>query len=537
MQKSHKAILLLEIIVLLAVGAVLLYKEFNSVVKDSVTVEAGQAVQASEFLTGNDKEAVFVTDISAISLNNPGYYDIEIKVDGKIYGSTIRVVDTIPPQADARSVISPKGKVLEADEFVTNIIDASEVRVEFKELPDFTRPGEHAVTVVLEDSGNNRTELDSVLFILNIKQSVRVEAGVALDIAPKDFLLDDLYDASFESDISELDITAPGIHEVELRVGDKRVTVAVEVVDTTPPSCSVIDREIWLGDSVKAGDFVVDITDFSEVVVYYKEDPDFNRLGQQEVAVILEDSSGNKTEKKALLFIRQDNEPPVITGAVDRIVYIGQTVSYRTNVSVTDNSSSEVQLEIDSSEVNLRREGVYSVTYKATDKSGNTSERTIKVTVIEQTVTEEAVLELADEILSEIITDGMTKRDKAYAIYKWIRNNMIYKSDTLPTDWLKEAYLGITGGGGDCFTFYSVAEVLLTRAGIDNIKVTRVGGRTNHYWNLINCGDGWYHFDSCRYIDFKDTFMMTDAELEQLSKERGRGYYDFDKALYPRTPD
>ena len=43
------------------------------------------------------------------------------------------------------------------------------------------------------------------------------------------------------------------------------------------------------------------------------------------------------------------------------------------------------------------------------------------------------------------------------------------------------------------------------------MRVTRVGGKTSHYWNLINCGDGWYHFDSCPHKDKLETFMLTDA--------------------------
>ena len=34
---------------------------------------------------------------------------------------------------------------------------------------------------------------------------------------------------------------------------------------------------------------------------------------------------------------------------------------------------------------------------------------------------------------------------------------------------------------GDCFTYYSVSEVLLTRAGIPNMCVTRQGGKTQHF--------------------------------------------------------
>ena len=142
-----------------------------------------------------------------------------------------------------------------------------------------------------------------------------------------------------------------------------------------------------------------------------------------------------------------------------------------------------------------------------------------------------------DPILDKITEEGMTKRELAYEIYKWVKANVGYSGSSDKSDWRKEAYRGIVNGVGDCFTYYAVSEAFLTRAGIDNMRVTRVGGRTQHFWNLINCGDGWYHFDTCPNKDKMPTFMLTDAEVEEYTKKRGNNYYNFDKSLYPRTPE
>ena len=131
----------------------------------------------------------------------------------------------------------------------------------------------------------------------------------------------------------------------------------------------------------------------------------------------------------------------------------------------------------------------------------------------------------------------MTNREVAYAIYKWIKQNISYSGDSDKSDWLAEAYRGMTNAVGDCFTYFAVAQALLTRAEIDNMEVNRVGGRTRHYWNLINCGDGWYHFDSCPNKDRQESFMLTDKQVEEYTKQRGNNYYTFDKSLYPATPE
>ena len=76
-------------------------------------------------------------------------------------------------------------------------------------------------------------------------------------------------------------------------------------------------------------------------------------------------------------------------------------------------------------------------------------------------------------------------------------------------------------------------------AGIPNIDVekTYVEGRAMHYWSLINCGDGWYHFDATpRVGEGDDFFMVTDAFLEAYSQAH-HDSHEFDHSLYPATPE
>lgn len=150
--------------------------------------------------------------------------------------------------------------------------------------------------------------------------------------------------------------------------------------------------------------------------------------------------------------------------------------------------------------------------------------------------TKEAVYAMADDILERIIKPKMSKREIVYEIYKYVLNNVAYTGSSEKGDVIKEAYRAMKYRAGDCFTYYSLSEVLLTRAGIDNMMVTRVGGKTEHYWNLINCGDGWYHFDATPHAVPVETFMMTDERTEELTKRFGRNYYVFDRSKYPATP-
>jgi len=529
--------MLLSLLALIFVVS-LAYMKMKPAVVKAVTVEAGTGhISIKDFLANKRKSGSFVTDINNINLNVPGDYEIEIKVNGRIYKSKLEIVDTVAPKADPVSVIALKNEKLTAYDFITNISDATDVRAYFEEEPDTSAPGEKDVNIILEDMGNNRTVISSKLTVLDVKSSVQVEAGTILNIKASDFVDDRKLKVNILSDLSKLDISKPAVHTIQLEVDSRVVDSNIEVVDTTPPKAVPIDKEVWKGEILSAEDFVKDINDASDVKVTFADEPDFDTLGTKEITIILEDSYGNKSEVKTKFTVKEDTEPPVFSGIQNQTVYEGDKISYKKGVRVTDNKDKELSFQVDSSNVNLNKAGTYKVYYIAEDSSGNIAKETATITVLPLTVTDEMLNEKADKILAKITKEGMTKREIAWEIYRWIKKNVAYTGSSDKSDWRKEAYRGIVTGMGDCFTYYAVSEALLTRAGIDNMRVTRVGGKTEHFWNLINCGDGWYHFDSCPNKDKRQTFMLTDAEVEELTKLRGNNYYTFDKSLYPRTPE
>ncbi|MCI8454815.1 MAG: hypothetical protein HFE84_09405 [Lachnospiraceae bacterium] len=141
---------------------------------------------------------------------------------------------------------------------------------------------------------------------------------------------------------------------------------------------------------------------------------------------------------------------------------------------------------------------------------------------------------LADQILTEIVNDGMTKRQKAEAIYAWIRANLRYSGSSATRDWVQEAYQGLRRGHGDCYTYYSVSQLLLSRVGIPSIEVIRHTDN-HHYWNLVEIDGAWYHFDTCPRRAGGDFCLWTDTQMETYS-ENNENCFAFDRALYPRTP-
>jgi len=545
MKKSRKKKRIAQIFVMLlslaalTAAAVMTYIEMQPMVANAVTIEAGTpSVDVADFiLNDDDAKGSFVTDISSLSLSTPGVYEVQIKINRRVFTSNLEVVDTIPPKAEPAEVIALLDEEVNALDFVSNVIDATDVKASFVTEPDTAVPGEKQVKVVLEDAGGNITIIESKLTVLEVKSIVYVEAGTEPDIKPEDFVDNNSIKVTILSDISALDTSVPAVHPVQIEVEGRILNSNIEVVDTTPPTATPVNNEVWQGDTLQAIDFVKDVIDVSLYKATYAAEPDFNTPGDQEVTVIVEDYYGNKTEVKATLTVKLDTEPPVFSGITDKIVYEGDSVSYKKGVTVTDNRDTNISFTVDSSKVNLNKPGTYKVYYTAVDSSGNKATESATITVKELVITDEMLWAKVDPILEKITKKSMTKREVAYAIYKWVKSNVSYTGTSDKTDWRKEAYKGIVNGVGDCFTYYAVSEALLTRAGIDNMRVTRVGGKTQHFWNLINCGDGWYHFDACPNKDKMETFMLTDAEVEAYTKKRGNNYYNFDKSLYPRTPE
>ena len=135
-------------------------------------------------------------------------------------------------------------------------------------------------------------------------------------------------------------------------------------------------------------------------------------MGEHQATIILEDASNNKLEQVVSYTVIKDTEPPKIIGASDKTVYIGESVSFRKGITVQDNKDDKVELNVDSTAVNLKKEGTYELIYSATDSSGNKTTRKVNVIVKKIVISEETVYQLADNVLAKITNDSMSKRIK-----------------------------------------------------------------------------------------------------------------------------
>ncbi|MDV3429553.1 MAG: transglutaminase [Bacillota bacterium] len=364
---------------------------------------------------------------------------------------------------------------------------------------------------------------------------VTAEAGIK-NLETSQFIKKNSTTGAFVTDLSSINMNAPGVYEIKIKIGEKVYSSKLKIEDTKPPIAKSANQEIWLKDTIQAKNFISDFEDSTDVKIYYKTQPDFNKIGDQKVYIILEDTSGNKAELVSMLKVKEDKESPVIEGAKDQTFFIDDKISYKKGVTVTDNRDKDIKLNVDSSAVNIKKQGSYKVIYKAADSSGNTAEKIVTIKIVIKPlnyVSREDLDLLADKVLSEIIKNGMSKRDKAKAIYYWVRGHISYINYSDKSDWVRAAYQGIKNGKGDCFNYFAVSQELLTRAGIENMEIIKIGG--HHYWSLVNCGNGWYHFDTTPRVSGGVFFMLTDAQLTDYSRKNGNSHV-WDRSKYPATP-
>ncbi len=382
--------------------------------------------------------------------------------------------------------------------------------------------------------------VNRLFFSSPVSKKVTVEAGTD-ELEAEAFLRKENVDIEFVTDMSEIDLGHVGEYEITLNAKGKEWTSTLVVEDTTAPEGTAVSEPLTVAveGTVDASLLVESVDDATDVAYSFKEEPDLSEAGTVAVIVVLTDEGGNTSEVEGELNVIVDTEAPVIDGVAPLTSFIGDPISYKSEITVTDNCDTDVELEVDNSDVDANTAGTYDVIYTATDVSGNTAREETTITISEKPddyVEPEEVYALADEVLAEITTDDMTLKEKARAIYDWTRDNISYISTSDKDSWTNGAYQGFTEGQGDCFVFFATSKALLTEADIPNIDIVKSDtSHSSHYWSLVNVGDGWYHFDTTPRTGGGEFFLWTDEEILEYSEAHNNSHI-FDQSLYPATP-
>ena len=382
-------------------------------------------------------------------------------------------------------------------------------------------------------------EFVSLSFYGNIRSVVEIEAGSKVPDAasfikkPKDSI-------EILSSTEGIDSSVPGTYPLQFRWKIFNKTAKLVIKDTTAPQLEAKDVISATGKKLEPEDFISYMGDATEIQLRFKDEPNFTKEGEQTVWIIARDAGGNETAISAVLKLYDDTEAPVITGAINRTAYVKETISYRAGITVTDNVDPAPKLTIDNSKVDLNKEGVYPVTFTATDFCGNTSSVTVSVTVEPVPTGYENIDKLnekADQLLAKILTPEMTEIEKAFTIFRWIRVNVPWYGGRVTHNYVDQAIKALSGSTGDCYTCTVGCKVLLERAGFEVKYMERTGAPGMHFWLMVKVGGQWYHMDpSPIYVNQFICFLGTDAQLEAFNEVRPN-YYNHDWSQYPKTPE
>ncbi len=399
----------------------------------------------------------------------------------------------------------------------------------------------------------------------------------------------------FTSDITHIDHMNPGEHTVCVKNTFFTHECKLIIVDNVAPKASSVDINWYITDTLTPEKCVVDVFDATPITYEFLNEIDMNSYDKQEVKVRLSDTSGNITDitsyikliplvesitiavgdelpiakdflleadpnmvcitdissidnmkvqeipiqfeyhgdKVETALIIRDMTAPVITcigGEIRNIVR--ESIAYKKSVEVQDNCDETVEIQFDNSEVDINTIGEYNLYCTATDSSGNIAKETFKVIIYEEDSMEAKVYEMADAVLEEIINDSMTEREIVETLFWYCKWNIHYTGDSDKSNWVVGAYEGLKHHSGDCYTYATVAKVLLTRAGITNKDIHKIPAETQHFWNLVDYGEGWIHFDSCPRADGTVVFLWTTEEVLEYSNTHELTH-NFDKNEYP----
>ena len=543
------------------VGFSLLY--VPKYIATSATIEAGSSFSASDFLLEKGHTAEFSSDFASehvkdgvAQVNKVGKYTMGLVVDGKEYKIKLNVQDTTAPKGTARIVVLCQGDSLTAEQCISNIKDASNVTCTFKNEPDLSKIGEVQETVVLTDETGNSSEIPVKITVIGADEFVAkqytIEAGESFPTIDEIIALNRT--GEFVTDVSAINTTLIGTHKIQVKIDEKVYSTKLIVEDTIAPTGTVTSALTIYGAAFPAAEkFITDIVDAGPVTVTYVTDPGSTVKDQTSVQIALTDQAGNRTTYTCECTVVTDNEAPTFVTYPEKLeIVLSETILWKAQVTADDNYGT-VDLSLDTSNVNLKKPGTYTAHFVATDLAGNTTKQPVTLIIHEFVVTQNIMDAVCENISSKIIKDGMSAKEKLYAIYRYVNTNVRYTNEGDQENFLEIAYNGLAGTkSGDCYTFCAAAQALIEYNGFDTQVVRRrldlvAESGSNHVWLLVNTGTeenpAYYHFDATPFkAPFNRlTYMMTDAQLAAYTKYRAASspqklhFYTFDTSLHPAS--
>lgn len=290
------------ILVLCAVFVIAIFILYSDVYIERSIELGSQVPDANIFSKKADSSVSYDMDKSEIDVSKTGGHWLHILVNGKKRLVRLTVKDTVPPSAAPVEMSISINDEVTADSLISGLADADVVKLSWEEAPVFGVVGDYSVVINMEDMSGNKDSVTSMLHIRAVVDSLTYEAGEKVPEL-KDFLADESLNASFVTDLESMSLDTPGEYDVSIDVNGETYTTCFIVKDTIAPEIAMQMLHRYPGETAEPEDFITSANDASALTFAFLKQPDFNRIGFQDVEISATDLGGNTVQSKATLLI------------------------------------------------------------------------------------------------------------------------------------------------------------------------------------------------------------------------------------------
>lgn len=301
--RRRAALCITGIVLVLCVAAAAVLLILYSDVRIAYDIELGDPLPAAQvFCVSGDSSVEYITDVSGIDVSKPGSNWIHVSVNGNDRLVDLVVKDTVPPAAQPVELTISINDTITPDKLITGLTDKDKVSVQWQQQPEFGKVGDYPVTLNLRDMSGNTSTVKTSLHIRAVADTLEFEAGGPPPTL-EDFLVDKSLDAKLLTDISALPLSTPGQYDVSIEVNGTAYTSALVVKDTVSPAITTKLVQIKPGAQTKPDDFIASATDATALSYAFKAEPDYTKVGFQDVGITATDLGGNSMEAAATLLV------------------------------------------------------------------------------------------------------------------------------------------------------------------------------------------------------------------------------------------
>lgn len=190
---------------------------------------------------------------------------------------------------------------------------------------------------------------------------------------------------------SDVDVNKIGTYHVTYSVTDSdnnttTKTITVTVTSNDAPTISATDKTLKKGGNfnpltgVSASD--LEDGDLTSAIKITANDVDTSKVGTYHITYSVTDSDGNTTTKTIAVTVTSNDAPVIDASNVTMRVHQAFNVKEAVTATDTEDGNLTNKIQVTASDVDIDKAGVYHVTYSVTDSDGNTTTKTITVTVL-----------------------------------------------------------------------------------------------------------------------------------------------------------